>query len=485
LDTSSVVLVTLILYKVVLIGVGLWASSRNKSSTDFFLGGRELGPFVAGLSYAASTSSAWVILGFSGFVYSLGLSALWMVPGIWAGYAVVWLYFGERLRQESRERNQITLTDFMLQDARADGGSRRWVRSVAIVAGLLVVACFVFYIAAQFDAAGKALAGHFAISVPSAVVLGAVIVLIYSMLGGFWAVSVTDMLQAIIMLLVALGVPLAALSAAGGPLAVWNTLAAEMPPGYLSFSGGHAGLTLAGFVVGVVGMSLGALGQPQLLTRLMAIKGAKERVTGFRIAIGWGIAVFFGMTVLGLAGRALMPNLANAETVFYQAAANYLPAILAGIVIAATLSAVMSTVDSIMLAAVGAVAHDMGVTQRFPSRALLLSRLIMLGVATLSVLLTLSLPDTIFNRVLFAWSALGAAFGPIVLWRVMGKRVSATAALVSMLAGFATTVAFYTLGGAPATQSLLSQAAHLPGDPFERVFPWLPALLALVVLARR
>jgi len=494
LPTSTVVLITLIAYKLVLIGVGVWASKRNQDESDFFLGGRGLGPFVAGMSYAASTSSAWVILGFSGFVYTIGVGALWMVPGIWAGYAVVWLYFGRRLREESLSSRQITLTDFLLQDAQPSAKqiaasssgkvNASSIRTLAAgVAALMTVVCFVFYIAAQFDAAGKALAEHFLISVPQAVVLGAAVVLIYSLLGGFWAVSVTDSIQAIIMLLVALGVPYAALQASGGPTAMWHSLTNSMPASYLSLSGGHSGLVLPGFVIGLVGMSLGALGQPHLLNRLMAIKGEAERKRGFAIAMSWGVAVFLGMAVLGLSGRVLLPDIADPETLFYQAASAYLPAVLAGVVIAATLSAVMSTVDSIMLAAAGAVAHDLGVNRRSKHK-LLTSRIVMLCIAILAVALTLVLPDSIFNRVLFAWSALGAAFGPIVLWRVSGRTVSARACLYSMLGGFMTTVLFYSYGAAPATTSWLSQAAYLPGDPFERVFPWLPSLLLLGLCSR-
>jgi len=474
MSTSTVVLVTLVVYKLLLIGVGLWASRRNRTETDFFLGGRGLGPFVAGLSYAASTSSAWVLLGFSGFAYTVGLSALWMVLGIWAGYAVVWLYFGERLRWESLEHGQVTLTDFLLQD-----GAVRRRRLVASVAAVLVLVCFVFYIAAQFDAAGKALASHFAMSEASAIVLGATIVLIYALLGGFWAVSVTDTLQAVVMMIVALGVPAAAVTAVGGYGVLLETLSQTMPEQYLSLSGGHAGLILVGFLFGTIGMSLGTFGQPHLLSRLMAVRGGKERRQGFIIAITWGVAMYIGMLSLGLAGRALMSDLPSGEALFYAAAADFLPPVLAGIVVAATLSAVMSTVDSILLAAAGAVAHDMGVNARFPGRQVLASRIVMFAVASLAVVLTLSLPDTIFSRVLFAWSALGAAFGPIVVWRVSGRQVTTDAALMSMLLGFSTTVLFYWFGASPPTDSWLSVAAHLPGDPFERAMPWIPALLAL------
>ena len=481
MSEATVILITLIAYKVVMIGVGLWAASRNKSEADFFLGGRGLGPFVAGLSYAASTSSAWVILGFSGFVFAIGLSALWMVPGIWAGYAVVWLYFGRRLREESSAHQQVTLTDFMVQDARGDSSSKRL---ATVLAGVLVLFCFIFYVAAQLDAAGNALAENFGMSVPAAIILGAVIVVFYSLLGGFWAVSVTDMVQAAIIMVVSVGVPVAALVAAGGPAEVWSTLTASMPDEYLRLDGGYAGLVLVGFLVGLVGMSLGALGQPHLLSRLMAVRGEAERKQGFLITFGWGIVVFAGMVTLGLSGRALMPELDLPETLFYRATSDYLPAVVAGIATAAVLSAVMSTVDSLLLAASAAVARDMGVNKRFPGREAMASRASMLAVAVFAVLLALSLPDTIFNRVLFAWSALGAAFGPIVLCRVAGREVGANAALAVMAAGFATTVLFYTFGAIPATESILSQAAHLPGDPFERVVPWLPGV-AILLLATR
>jgi sodium/proline symporter len=284
---------------------------------------------------------------------------------------------------------------------------------------------------------------------------------------------------------VALVVPAAALAAAGGPGIVWDALGESMPSAYLQLSGGQTGFILMGFVVGSVGMSLGALGQPHLLNRLMAIAGEAERRQGFVVVLGWGILVFAGMTVLGLSGRVLLPELASGELVFYAAATGYLPVVLAGVVIAATLSAVMSTVDSILLAAAAAVAHDMGVSARFPGRQLLVARLVMTVIAGFAVVLTLSLPDTIFNRVLFAWSALGAAFGPIVLWRVLQREVSAGLALASMLCGFLTTVLFYSLGAQPADGSLLSGLAHLPGDPFERVLPWLPSCILLALLTKR
>ena len=246
-----------------------------------------------------------------------------------------------------------------------------------------------------------------------------------------------------------------------------------------------AGLVFVGFAVGLVGMSLGALGQPHLLARLMAVRGEVERRRAFGIGFGWGIVVFAGMVTLGLSGRVLVPELDNVETLFYRAASDFLPLFLAGIATAATLSAVMSTVDSLLLAAAGAVAHDMGVNRHFPGREAMASRAAMFAVAGLAVILALSMPDSIFNRVLFAWSALGAAFGPIVLFRVMGRTVAAGPALAAMLSGFGITVLFFTLGAAPMGESILSQAAHLPGDPFERVVPWLAPVVILWLFGAR
>jgi len=478
MTTSGIVLITLIAYKLALIGIGLWASSRNRDETDFFLGGRGLGPWVAGLSYAASTSSAWVLLGFSGFVYAVGLPALWMLPGIWGGYILMWLVLGPRLQAESARHGHLTLTDFLLQDARGAGR-----REAALLAAAMILFCFIFYIAAQFDATGRALTEHFPISTTQAVMLGAAIVLMYSVLGGFWAVSLTDTLQGMVMAVIALGLPLVALVAAGGPGELFQELARTTDEAYLSWGGQQGVLLFIGFVVGTIGIGLGTLGQPQLTSRLMAIRDTRARLQGFAVAMGWGVLVFSGMAVLGLSGRALLPELASGEALFYAASASLLPPVLAGVVIAATLSAVMSTVDSILLAASAAVAHDTGLVRRMPGREVLTSRLVMVTIAAAAVVLTLILPDSIFNRVLFAWAALGAAFGPILVARISHRRPSGRLAAAAMATGFAGTVLFYSLGTLPADGGFLTRLAHLPGDPFERVFPWLVPMLLLFSLA--
>lgn len=481
---TYLILATLIAYKLVLVLVGVWASRRTRTQSDFFIAGQGLGPWVAGLSYAASTSSAWVLLGFSGFVYATGLSALWMVPGIWGGYVAVWLFFGRRLREETAAKGHVTLTDF------ASAGAWPSMKPViAMVAAMLIVFCFVFYIAAQFGAAATAFETQFGLPSTEAVLLGAGVVLLYALLCGFWAVSVTDMLQGFLMALVAILLPAYAVFAAGGPGGIMAALSATVPDGYLDITGNFGPFLLLGFILGVWGVGIGAMGQPHLLARLMAIKDEPSRRRGFAIAMGWAVMVYIGMTLLALSGRALLGSGLNGEALFYQLANDLLPPVLAGIVIAAILSAIMSTVDSILLSASAAVSHDMRLTRLFPGREVLISRLVMAAITAIAIWMTLSLPASIFDRVLFAWAALGAAFGPVVVMRVLNFEPAGWAVLSAMVTGFALTVLFNALGqisGSEAGGLLagLQALAVLPGDPFERVFPWLPALF-LLWLGRR
>ncbi|MGX6646926.1 sodium/proline symporter [Maricaulaceae bacterium MS644] len=478
---AGVVLATLIVYKLVLIGIGVWASRLNKNESDFFLGGRGLGAWVAGLSYAASTSSAWVLLGFSGFVYAVGVSALWMVPGIWLGYVVVWLWFGPRLRAETAREGHVTPSDFMAAKAGA------LAPVISALAGFLVLFTFVFYIAAQFGAAAIAFESQFALARWESVVIGAVVILIYALLGGFWAVSLTDTLQGAIMAVIAVILPVLAVIAAGGPAGIAETLSATQAPAYTDAFGGRAGFAFLGFAVGIASIGLGTYGQPHLLSRLMAVKDERSRRRGFIVAMGWGVIVYIGMASMALAGRALLPDIADGEALFYELAAALLPAVLAGIVIAAILSAVMSTVDSLLIAAAAAAAHDMKLVKVFKGREVLVSRGAMAAICVLAVVLTLSLPATIFDRVLFSWSALGAAFGPVIVARVAGVEPKGAAILASIVLGFATTVVFYIFGqmDAGALEGLsasLASLAAIPGDPFERIVPWIAPLILLFTL---
>ncbi|RMF10423.1 MAG: sodium/proline symporter [Alphaproteobacteria bacterium] len=476
MDQQDLIIATLVAYKVLLLGIGFWAARRVHNEGDFFIGGRGLGGFIAGMSYAASTSSAWVILGFSGFVYSVGVAALWMIPGILGGYAVSWLWFGPRLRAEAESKGYVTLTDFLVGD-----GSGPYARLLAIGAAILTAVCFTFYVAAQFDAAATAFVSQFGMGFTNSVLLGAAIILVYCLLGGFWAVSVTDALQGMLMLAIAVILPGCALV-----LALDGSVTRELSfPTLSDWGGGHSGWVLLGFIIGTMGVGLGALGQPHLLNRLMAVKDDAARRRAFAYSMGWGILVYAGMAILALSARALSVQVTDGEALFYHMTSTIMPPVFAGLVIAAILSAIMSTVDSILLASAGAVAHDTGLAKRFAGSELLISRLTMSAIALLAVLLTLAAPASIFERVLFSWAALGAAFGPIVAIRVVGLEPSTRARFWAMLAGFGGALLFSlaeTLGEAG---GIVAGLARAPGDPFERVAPWILPLFILSISALR
>jgi len=467
MSSQSVVLITLVIYKIVLLGIGFWASRRVHSESDFFIAGKGgagsgqtagqnggqtagLGPWVAGLSYAASTSSAWVLLGYTGFVFTVGLKALWLIPGIFGGYVLTWLVMGPRLNAETAERGHITLVDFLVADI-----GKVWRGRIAALAALLIIFCFVFYVAAQFQAAGNAFSSSFGLGVTKSVIIGAVVIVAYCLMGGFWAASITDSLQALVMVGACILVPVVTIMAAGGMGAVLDILHVQEAPAYFQLSGGALGgafgIAAIGGALGLLGTGLGAAGQPQLLTRILAANDRKARLLGAAITIGGGTVVFVGVTWLALAARALLPG-TEPEQIFFATAEAYLPPILAGIVLAALLSAVMSTVDSLLLAAASAISHDLGMARLIPKsikkgRKLLAGRLAMVGVAIVSVALTLVVPDTIFDRVLFSWVALGAALGPTALVRCFGWRVSGPYVFFAILCGFGIAVIGSGLGG--------------------------------------
>lgn len=455
-------LITLLAYSALLFGVGLWAAQRAKSQEDFLLGGRSLGPWVAGLAYAASSSSAWVLLGFSGFVFAAGPSALWMVPGIIAGYAAVWLWAGKVLQSASRDQGQLTLTEFMTQYAHP--GSAKLIR---IVASILIAVCFSFYVAGQFQGAGTAINDLFQTGFVPGVVIGALVILAYVFLGGFLAVSLTDTIQGLLMAFVAILLPALAFFEAGGVAGISQAMA-NAPEAYGGVFGARAGWAAAGFVLGLTATGFGALGQPHLVAWIMATRDSGARVKGAIVAMSWAALVFAGMAVLGLSGRVILGGDAAPESVFFTLAEDLLPSIFAGIVAAATLSAIMSTVDSQLLVAGGAVSHDLGLGRALGRREVLVSRLAIVAVCIAAVLLTLLAPSTIFERILFAWVALGAAFGPIVVARTVGFKPRGRTVLSGMVTGFGLAVAY--------------EAGWIdtgPGGIWTTIAPWLGAFAAM------
>lgn len=464
---TSIVIATLVVYQLALLAIGWWAKSRNHNEEDFFLGGRGLGPLVAAISYSSSASSAWTLLGVSGIAYVLGVSALWIAAGSFTGMLVAWFWIAPRLMKFSRMHNHITLTDLLAHDSQ---GSMR--RAIVLVASVIIIFSFTFYVAAQFQGAGNSFASTFDLSMTESILIGATIIMVYTMMGGFWAVSVTDTVQGLLMALTALIIPIAALTAVGGIDGFIEGLKAVSTPAQLSWTGGNAGLVAIGVVLGSLGIGFGTYGQPHLLVRFMALRDEKAMRQARLITIAWYSLVFLAMLFVGLAGHILHASIENSENIFFLMTESLFSPLMGAIILAAVLSAIMSTADSQLLVAASAISHDLGLGKGSPERSLFISRLTIAGLVVLAVLVALFIPDKIFSRVLFAWSALGAAFGPMLFCRLAHLDVRPQGVLLSIIAGFGLSVVFYLM-------------PNTPGDVLERLAPFAIALTVALVSVNR
>jgi len=453
------VIVTLIAYQLLMLGIGLWAGRRTSDSEDYYLGGRKLGPAVAALSASASSSSAWSLLGVSGAAFAWGLPAIWLIPATLSGFVINWYFIAPRLSLQSRASGALTLTEFL---AGPPGDPAR--KTILRLGAGVILFSFTFYIAAQFQAAGTTFASVLGIGQSTAIVIGAMVVLAYVWLGGFWAASVTDSVQGVLMALSALILPLIALFAVGGPAGLTASLTTGAASGVLLWTDQSSFLAGLGFVLGLFGIGLGYPGQPHVVNRFMAIESQQAIVHGRRIAIGWALIIYSGMVVLGWCGRILVDNLGNGEQVLFVLATLLLPSLLAGIMVSAILSAIMSTADSQLLVAASSVSHDLKNTKGSTAADLKRARWVVLIIGLLAIALAIGSPDRIFNRVLFAWQALAAAFGPLLVITLWRGPVRPAWRIATVATGFLLTV-------------VLSWTIDSPGDWVERLIPLAIALL--------
>jgi sodium/proline symporter len=453
------IILTLIFYQVLLLGIGWWASRRNADSEDFYLGGRKLGPVVAALSASASSSSAWSLLGVSGAAFAWGLPAIWLIPATLSGFLINWYLIAPRLASQSRASGALTLTEFL---AGPPGDPAR--RTIMRLGAGVILFSFTFYIAAQFQAAGTTFASVLGIGQNTAIVLGAAVVLAYVWLGGFWAASVTDTVQGVLMAFSALLLPVLALAAAGGLGELVSSLQNDVAGGLMSWTGQAGWPAATGFVLGLFGIGLGYPGQPHVVNRFMAIESQQSIVFGRRVAIAWAAVIYTGMVILGWCGRVLLEEVGDGEQVLFLLATLLLPSLLAGVMVSAILSAIMSTADSQLLVAASSVSHDLKDEHDSPKSGLVRARWVVLVIGLLAIALAIGSPEQIFSRVLFAWQALAAAFGPLLVVTLWRGPVRPAWRIAAVATGFTLTV-------------LLSWTVESPGDWVERLIPLGIALL--------
>ncbi|MFP3042309.1 sodium/proline symporter PutP [Treponema primitia] len=478
-------------YLVVMIGIGLWYARRSNSSPEeYFLGKRGLGPWVAAMSAEASDMSGWLLMGLPGVAYFTGMGeAFWTAIGLFIGTWVNWQIVAKRLRSYSQvANNAITLPDYF---------SNRFhdkKRILMTIAAVVILVFFSIYAGAQFVTFGKLFGYVFGAEnyYTAMVILGAALVMIYTLIGGFMAESTTDFIQAILMvcsllLVLAFGVVhaggLAGVSenlrnfprftdifgiavptdAVGN--AVGGTGRQAVVNGLPSFGAGANYSFLS--ILSCLAWGLGYFGMPHVLLRFMAIKKSSKIAKSRLIAVVWCFISLAAAVAIGIIGRAVMPTLlttaGSSENIFIHLSVNFFPPLLAGLVISGILAASMSSSDSYMLIASSALANDLfkGLIKKDAGEFLIMwvARVAMLLVTIFGVSIALSGNQSIFRIVSYAWAGFGAAFGPLILFSLFWKRTTLKGAIAGMLTGGVMVVLWKEviskIGGAFAVYELL------------------------------
>ena len=471
---ETAICIALLAFLVGLLLVGLRAKKQTHDSNGFYLVGRTLGPWVTALAANASSSSAWSIVGVGGFAYNYGMAALWLLPGCIGGFLLNWFVVAPRLRAQTGEA--ITLTDYLAGPQGAPGRRR-----IVVFASLLTLASLLTYVAAQMQAAGAAFAhafpAQFGQDASVGILIGAVVTVAYTLLGGYLAASITDTLQGLLMVLVAVLVPTAAVWHAGGITPFFDLVAAVDAAHWHQLGGNFDGPAAFAFAAGLIGIGLGYPGQPHAVNKFMGMSEHASMTVARTVGLSWAVLLYTGMIVVGWAVRATMPAV-HAEDAIYEASKNLLPVLVDGIVVASVLAAIMSTVDSQLLVCASSVTHDLGLARRYPERMLLIARGTVLAIGVGALLAALALPKDVFGNVMFAWAALGSAFGPLLLVRLWLGPVAHNWAFASMLVG----------GGSAVLAFYVDKFALIPGLPggfLDRVGSWLLALAIALWGARR
>lgn len=440
--------------------VGIWSAlrssnasagetSNDEAAADFFLAGRGLGPWVAALSMAASAESGWVTLGLVGVAFTSGIGVAWLVVGTAAAFWVNWTLIAPSLRKQTESGACLTIPQFL-----ATGTSRRVGLAIRRFAAIIILVMLTTYVSAQFNASGKAFQETFGWSYRTSVFVGSGIVIAYTMIGGFRAVAITDVVQAILMVAAVLILPVVMLAHIGGPMAAMEQLATletqSMDVGnetvtlaggenMLSAIGGKAGWALVGFFTVWLGIPLGNLGQPHLLVRLMATRDEAAVRRAKIISTIWVVLLFSGAIAVGLLARVLFGSaVGDPEKALPHAAIELLPAPLAGLMLAAVVAAMCSTADSQLLVAGSAFGLDLRAGRS--SGSSWINRSVVLVVAGIATTMAALESKAVFSLVLYAWDGLGAAFGPAILLKLLWRRTTGAGILAGMLAGVTTAI---------------------------------------------
>ena len=430
-------------YLVLLMIKGSLTFRYNKTIADFVLAGRRLNAWLVSFSERASGESAWLLIGLPGLALATGFNAIWPAIGCVAGILFSWTFISRRLRVETERHNALTLPD-LFENRFSDK-----THLLRMVATIIIIFFFTIYVSAQFLAAGKVLNTIFGISQFQGMMIGAFIIVIYTIMGGFFAVAWTDLLQGTIMVFTLVLLPIVALIELGGVGRLSEALH-NVDPGLLLVGGGKRGFPMVASILGGLGIGLGYMGQPHLVTRFMAIKDPRKLRQGTLIAICWALLAFWGAVFVGIMGLGLFGNIfADQEQIMPYMTKALVPAGLAGVLISGAIAAMMSTADSQLLVSTSAVSRDIYnqmIKKDVPEKRLvLISRVATLVIGAMAFLLALSAESLVYWLVLYAWAGLGSSFGPALLTTLWWKKVTKQGVLTGMIVGTVTVLIWYNV----------------------------------------
>ncbi|WP_210470916.1 sodium/proline symporter PutP [Sporosarcina sp. 6E9] len=432
-------LIAIILYMAAMLIIGYYAFRRTSNLTDYMLGGRSLGPAVTALSAGAADMSGWLLMGLPGAIYVNGLAGAWIAIGLTVGAYLNWLFVAPRLRVYTQVSNEsITIPSFLENRLKDKSGLLR------IVSGIIILLFFTFYVSSGMVAGGVFFESSFGLEYHTGLLIVSAVVLAYTLFGGFLAVSYTDFVQGLIMFLALILVPLFGIFMTGG---FGETAASirEVNPNLLNMV---SGVTVLG-VLSSVAWGLGYFGQPHIIVRFMAITSVKETKHARRIGIGWMILSLVGAVATALVGIAYYQQnagtkLVDPEAVFIALGQIIFHPFIAGIMLAAVLAAIMSTISSQLIVTSSALIEDLYkaiIKKDAPDkRYVFLGRMSVLLVAIVAAILAWGDHDTILKLVSFAWAGFGASFGPIILLSLYWRKITTTGALSGMVVGAITVI---------------------------------------------
>ena len=450
-NTIIGLLTVIVIYLIAMVLIGVYFSAKNKDVSDFYLGGRKLGPIVTAMSAEASDMSSWLLMGLPGVAYLSGCAeAGWTAIGLAIGTYFNWLIVAKRLRRYTAKNNSIPLPEFFSNRFRDNS------RLILAISAIFIVVFFVPYTASGFAACGKLFATLFDIPYAPAMIVSAIIIVAYTALGGYLAASTTDLIQSIVMTGALIIVVVFGVNVAGGMDAVLDN--AKNLDGYMSLfathdpvtgtSSAYNGLTIAS----TLAWGLGYFGMPHILLRFMGIKDENKLKISRRIATVWvvismAVAIFIGIIGYSMSKAGAIEVLvgkSQAETLIIKTAMllsenGVLALIMAGLILAGILACTMSTSDSQLLAASSSVSQDLlkncfglKLSEKASMRT---ARITVVLISVVGVIIAWNPNSSVFDIVSFSWAGFGACFGPLMLFALFWKRTNRNGALAGMIVG--------------------------------------------------